>query len=358
MFVDHAIIFVRSGKGGDGACSFRREKYMPMGGPDGGNGGRGGDVILQVDPQMDTLNLFTRQQHFRAKPGEAGRGKSQFGKDGESVIVPMPPGTLVYDNDTDELIADLNDLNARVVVVQGGDGGIGNEHFKTATNQAPREFTPGGTAIDRTLRLELKLLADVGLIGLPNAGKSTMLRAISRARPKVADYPFTTLSPCLGTAELTDRRRLVVADLPGLIAGAADGAGLGHDFLRHIERTRVLLHVVDASPSDGSDPADNYRTVRDELMQYSEALAARPEVIAFNKIDLLDSAEAKQRLNAFASHASVSRSAVIVPVSGATSAGTLELLEACWTLLGKDERPAWEARSEARPRPHAEKPQA
>jgi GTP-binding protein len=346
MFVDHAVIFVRSGKGGDGAVSFRREKYIPKGGPDGGDGGRGGDVMLKVDPSMSTLNLFTRQQHFRAKAGEQGRGSSMSGKSAEDVTVPVPPGTLVYDNETDELIADLSDENASVVVVPGGEGGLGNERFKTATHQTPRESTPGGPAIDRVLRLELKLLADVGLIGLPNAGKSTLLRAVSRAKPKVADYPFTTLSPALGIAEMSDLRRLVIADLPGLIAGAAQGAGLGHDFLRHVERTRLLLHVVDLEPSDGSDPAENYAVVREEIAQYSEALADRPEVVALNKVDLIDPDERDERIRSFTESAALRGSTAIVSISGATGAGVPELLEACWRLLGKPDRPAWATQAE------------
>ncbi len=346
MFVDHATIFVRSGKGGDGAVSFRREKYVPRGGPDGGNGGRGGDVILAVDPQMATLVLFTRQQHFRAKHGEAGRGKSQFGRDGEPIIVPVPIGTIVYDHETGEFIADLDAPDARVVVAPGGEGGLGNEHFKTATNQTPREFTPGGPAIDRTLRLELKLLADIGLIGLPNAGKSTLLRAVSRARPKVADYPFTTLAPALGIAELSDSRRLVIADLPGLIAGAADGAGLGHDFLRHVERTRALLHVVDASPADGSDPVQNYITVRKELKQYSDELAERPEIVALNKVDLLPDDERDHATDVLLKSGALRPGTIVVPISGATGLGVPELLEACWQVLGKEERPAWTTQGE------------
>ena len=345
MFVDHAVIFVRSGKGGDGAISFRREKYVPKGGPDGGDGGRGGDVILKVDPQMDTLNLFMRQQHFRAKHGEQGRGKTQFGKVGESIIVPVPPGTLVYDNDTGELIADLNEPSASMIVAAGGEGGLGNERFKTATNQTPRENTPGGPAIDRTLRLELKLLADIGLIGLPNAGKSTLLRAVSRARPKVADYPFTTLSPALGMATLSDERQLVIADLPGLIAGAAEGAGLGHDFLRHVERTKLLLHVLDAAPLDGSDPIENYRAIREEIANYSEELASRPEVVALNKIDLLSDDEQSAQLGHIAKELKVKPGVTIVPISGATGAGVAELLEACWARLGKPDRPAWEEKA-------------
>jgi GTP-binding protein len=341
MFVDHATIFVRSGKGGDGAISFRREKYIPKGGPDGGNGGRGGDVILQVDPSMDTLTFFTRQLHFRAPHGEQGRGKCQFGKDGEHIVIKVPLGTLVYDRDTDELVADLSTPEAHVVVAAGGEGGIGNDQFKTATNQTPREATPGGPAIERVLNLELKLLADVGLIGLPNAGKSTLLRAVSRARPKVADYPFTTLSPALGTAELSDRRRLVIADLPGLIAGASEGAGLGHDFLRHIERTRVLLHVIDAQPTDGSDPIANYFAVRAELTQYSKDLAERPEIIAYNKTDLLPEDKRSSCTVALAASDALPAGTMIIPISGATGHGVDELLEACWTILGKEERPAW-----------------
>jgi GTP-binding protein len=290
---------------------------------------------------MDTLAFFTRQQHFRAKAGEQGRGKSMHGKGAGDVIVPVPIGTLVYDHETEEFIADLSEPGAHVVVAQGGEGGLGNERFKTATNQAPREFTPGGPAIDRILRLELKLLADVGLIGLPNAGKSTLLRAVSRARPKVADYPFTTLSPALGIAELTDRRRLVIADLPGLIAGAANGAGLGHDFLRHVERTKLLLHVIDAMPADESDPLANYQAVRREIAEYSPELAQRPELIAINKLDVVDDDARAALLARFAGELGVTVGVTVLGISGATGEGVPKLLEACWALLDKPDRPAW-----------------
>jgi len=346
MFIDHATIFVRSGKGGDGALSFRREKYIAKGGPDGGDGGRGGDVILKVDPSMDTLAFFTRQQHFRAKHGEQGRGKSMHGKTAEHVIVPVPIGTQVFDHETGEFITDLSEPDASAVVAKGGEGGLGNENFKTATNQAPREFTLGEPAIDRILRLELKLLADVGLIGLPNAGKSTLLRAVSRARPKVADYPFTTLSPALGIAELTDERRLVIADLPGLIAGAAEGAGLGHDFLRHVERTKLLLHVVDASPVDESDPLANYRAVREEISEYSAELGERPEIVAVNKLDMLDKDARAAILKQFADELGLDPGETLLGVSGATSEGVPKLLEACWALLDKPDRPAWAMQAE------------
>jgi GTP-binding protein len=230
LFIDRAIIFVRAGKGGNGAVSLRREKYIPKGGPDGGDGGKGGDVVLVGDESVNTLHHLTHHPHYRAKNGGNGMGRQMHGGDGADLSIPIPVGTLIADHDTEQLLADIDQVGQRVIIARGGTGGFGNEHFKTATNQTPMEATPGEAGEERTLRLELKLLADVGLVGMPNAGKSTLLRAVSRATPKVADYPFTTLSPNLGIAELPGDRRLVVADIPGLIAGAAHGAGLGHDF--------------------------------------------------------------------------------------------------------------------------------
>lgn len=334
MLIDRAKIFVRSGKGGHGCVSFRREKYVPKGGPDGGDGGRGGDVVLLTDSSVTTLLPLTPRPHYRATNGRPGEGKQKYGADGETRLVPVPVGTLVFDDETGDLIADLDEPDIRLVVARGGRGGFGNEHFKSATNQTPREFTEGEPWEERTLRLELKLLADVGLVGLPNAGKSTMLGALSRAEPRVGDYPFTTKSPHLGTVDLDQRRRLVFADLPGLIEGAADGAGLGHDFLRHIERTSLIVHVIDAAPIDGSDPREAYRVIRGELAAFSEALAAKPEVIVLNKVDLLGPED--EQLAAL-------RTAFpdAIETSGATKQGLKALLEACWEGLGNTEHSGW-----------------
>lgn len=344
MLIDQAIIFIRSGKGGDGCVSFRREKYVPKGGPDGGDGGNGGDVVLVGDESLTTLLPLIPRPHYRARNGQPGMGKSMHGADGEDCIVPVPLGTLIFDRDSDELLADITAHGRRFVAAPGGRGGLGNEHFKSSTNQTPRQATPGEPCLERTLRLELKLIADVGLIGKPNAGKSTMLRAVSRATPKVADYPFTTLSPHLGAAALPGERRLVLADIPGLIEGAAGGAGLGHDFLRHVERTRVLVHLLDIRPVDGSDPVDNYEAVRRELFEYSPVLAEKPEIIALNKIDLLAD-EWKSAAEGIIGRLGLAEDEPVILTSGATGLGTRELLEACWAAVGDGagDRGGWSA---------------
>src|SRR3954454_2638785 len=286
-FVDEAVIHVKAGDGGHGCVSFRREKYIPKGGPDGGDGGDGGSVIFEADTGKNTLLDFAGRHHWHAKRGEAGMGKKMYGKAGEDLVVLVPPGTLVFDLDHDGLLlADLDQAGKRVVIARGGKGGRGNWHFRSPVNQAPRYAEPGTEGQERNLRLELKLIADVGLVGMPNAGKSTLLRAISAARPKVADYPFTTLDPQLGIVDLVGDRRMVVADIPGLIEGAQHGAGLGHNFLRHIERTSVIVHLLDLFPLDGSDPADNYRKIRGELEAFSPTLAQKRELVAANKMDL------------------------------------------------------------------------
>ena len=285
MLVDHAIIEIFAGRGGHGLVSFRREAYVPKGGPDGGDGGDGGSVYLEAGAGVDTLLDMAGRHHWRAGHGENGRSKSRFGARGDDLTIQVPPGTIVYDESTGSLVDDLDQLGKRVLVARGGRGGYGNEHFKSATNQTPRQATPGETGEQRTLRLELKLIADVGLVGLPNAGKSTLLTRVSRATPKVADYPFTTLEPQLGIAELSGYRRLVIADIPGLIEGASAGAGLGHTFLRHIERTRVLVHMLDSEPADGSDPVENFHTINLELAEHSQVLADKPMLIAVNKTD-------------------------------------------------------------------------
>ncbi len=309
--------------------SFRREKYIPKGGPDGGDGGDGGDVILVGDKSIDTLLSLTHKPHFRAEHGVQGKGSQMHGANGEDKIVKVPLGTLVTDEESGELLADISVQGQELVVAKGGKGGWGNEHFKSATNQAPRETTNGEPIEEHILRLELKLIADIGLVGMPNAGKSTLLSAISAARPKVADYPFTTLQPHLGIAELDVNRRLIVADIPGLIEGAADGAGLGHRFLKHIERTGALLHLVDVMPVDGSDPVSNYKSIREELERYSKELASKDEIVVLNKVDLLSTDERDSLLEAIATELQLDP---VITCSGATHEGVREVLEHCWTL--------------------------
>ena len=286
MFIDRAEIYIKAGGGGNGCVSFRRERFIPKGGPDGGDGGDGGSVILIADDQLDTLLDFTARRHWNAEHGQAGMGKKKFGKSGQDLNIRVPTGTIVHDIDLDITIKDLSQPNQTVCVAQGGRGGKGNCQFASSTNQAPRQAEKGTLGQSRHLRLELKLIADVGLIGLPNAGKSTLISRISAAKPKVADYPFTTTKPHLGIVELSDFRRFVVADIPGLIDGSHKGMGLGHYFLRHIERTRILAHMVDISCIDGSDPVENYHMIRRELEQYSSLLAEKPEIIVATKTDL------------------------------------------------------------------------
>lgn len=330
MFIDEAVIEVRSGKGGDGCVSFRREKYIPKGGPDGGNGGDGGSVIFLGDPNLNTLLDYRSRHHWHAPGGRPGGGRDCSGEAGSDLILHVPPGTLIYDDETGELIADVDAPGKRIVAARGGRGGFGNAHFRSSTNQAPREAEPGESGEEFRLRLELKLMADVGLLGMPNAGKSTLLRAVSRARPMVADFPFTTLKPQLGIAELDAERRLVFADIPGLIEGAAEGVGLGHDFLRHVERTALLVHLLDASPADGSHPADNYHTIRRELARYSTDLAQKDEIIVLNKIDLIAPGERGRVLDELAGRLGLPRGERPLALSGATREGVRDLLEKCW----------------------------
>ena len=332
MLVDRARIFVRSGKGGDGCMSFRREKYIPKGGPNGGDGGDGGDVILVGDGSIGTLLPLTHRPHYRAGHGVQGKGSQMHGANGENKVVKVPLGTLVTDEHTGMLLADISEEGQVLIVANGGKGGWGNEHFKSATNQAPRETTNGAPIEEHILRLELKLIADIGLVGLPNAGKSTLLSSISAATPKVADYPFTTLQPHLGIAELDVNRRLIVADIPGLIEGAADGAGLGHRFLKHIERTGALLHLVDVMPVDGSDPVSNYRAIREELERYSKELASKDEIVVLNKVDLLMPDERDETIALIAAELKLDP---VITCSGATREGIREVLEQAWTLTKK-----------------------
>ena len=289
MFLDRVKIWVRAGDGGDGAATFRKEAHVPRGGPDGGDGGRGGSVYLRVDPGQTTLRDFQYKHHFKASPGGRGERARRHGKAGDDLILDVPPGTAVLDDASDALLADLVASGQQAMVARGGRGGLGNTHFKTATHQAPRHAQKGEPGEERWLRLELRLIADIGLVGLPNAGKSTLLAAVTAAQPKIADYPFTTLEPNLGVMELDDERRPTIADVPGLIEGASSGAGLGHAFLRHVERTRVLVHVVDGS---SRDPDWDHGVIRDELRAHDPALLDKPILIAFNKIDQVAAREA------------------------------------------------------------------
>ena len=319
-FLDEAKVHVRSGDGGNGCVSFRREKFIEFGGPNGGDGGRGGDVIVQAVDGLNTLIDYRYQQHFKAKNGGAGMGKDRHGKNGDHVVLAVPAGTQVYEEDGETLLADLGAVGRRVVLSRGGNGGFGNAHFKTSTNRAPRHANPGQPGEELTIRLRLKLIADAGIVGLPNAGKSTLLAAVSAARPKIADYPFTTLHPQLGVAAI-DGHELVLADIPGLIEGAHEGSGLGDRFLGHVERCRVLLHLVDGT---GEHAGEAYETVRAELAAYGQGLGDKPEIVALNKADALTPQELKQRV------AQLQRAAGKRPLvlSAVTGAGVTEVLRA------------------------------
>ncbi|MEM6580884.1 MAG: Obg family GTPase CgtA [Pseudomonadota bacterium] len=287
-FVDEANIEVIAGDGGKGGLSFRREKYVPRGGPDGGDGGDGGSVVLEADANLNTMVDYRFQRLYRAEKGQAGRGQNQTGKSGDDLVLPVPVGTTILDEDTGETLGDLSEIGERLIVAQGGFHGLGNTRFKSSTNRAPRQTTPGSEGERRRLKLELKVLADVGLLGLPNAGKSTLIRAISAATPKVADYPFTTLVPNLGVVKVEAHRSFVVADIPGLVEGASQGAGLGIRFLKHLTRNRILLHLVDMAPFDGTEPADAALTIVKELEHFSPTLAARERWLVLNKQDLIE----------------------------------------------------------------------
>jgi len=305
----------------------------PKGGPDGGDGGRGGDVILLGDANVSTLLDLTGRHHWFAEDGQPGRGKQQHGRDGGDLLIHLPPGTSVYDDATGELLADVEAPGDRQVIAKGGAGGYGNEHFATSTRQVPRFATEGKPGLELTLRLELKLIADVGLIGKPNAGKSTLLSKISKARPKIADYPFTTLEPNLGIAEVGSDRRLVFADIPGLIEGASAGQGLGMQFLRHVERTQVLVHLLEVEPIDGSDPAENYRAIRKELAEHSDVLAGKPELVVLSKVELLGS---EADIEAAVALTEEALGAEVLTISSATGYGLSSLLDACWRSVGRD----------------------
>ncbi len=323
MFIDEAQIQVVAGDGGHGCLSFRREKFIPKGGPDGGDGGRGGYVYFQAVDNLDTLIDFAGKHHWRAQNGQPGSGSNKHGANGRDLVIKVPPGTLIYDIDLDLLLKDMSEIGLKVCVCRGGKGGRGNKAFATSTNQTPRNTERGRKGQERNIRLQLKLIADVGLVGMPNAGKSTLISRCSAARPRIADYPFTTIEPVLGIVELSGFRRFVMADIPGLIEGAHSGAGLGDKFLKHIERTAILAHILDIMPTDGSDPVENYNAIRRELEQYSKALAQKPEVIVANKIDLDPDGKIIEDLRK-------KLKKDIHPISAVTGSGIKELSELLW----------------------------
>ncbi len=331
-FLDEAKVFVRSGDGGNGCVAFRREKYIEFGGPNGGDGGKGGDVIAQAVEGLNTLIDYRYQQHFKAQNGRAGMGKDRHGANGADIVLKVPAGTQIYEEDGETLLADLTAVGQSAALARGGNGGFGNAHFKSSTNRAPRHANPGQPGEDRTIRLRLKLIADAGIVGLPNAGKSTFLAAVSAAKPKIADYPFTTLNPQLGVVRIDDRE-FVLADIPGLIEGAHAGAGLGDRFLGHIERCRVLLHLVDGA---GAHAGAAYKTVRAELEAYGQGLAEKTEIVALSKSDAVSAPELKQQV------ARLRRAAKTTPlvVSAATGAGVPDVLRALAAAIGRSRGPS------------------
>lgn len=331
MFADSAKIFVRSGKGGDGHVSFRRELYIPAGGPDGGDGGRGGDIVFEVDCGLNTLNAFRHVRKYTAENGENGGKRLCHGKDGQDLIIKVPEGTVIYDDASGKVIADMSGAHTREVLLKGGRGGKGNKNYATATMQVPKYAQPGGPSRELWIRLELKVIADVGLVGFPNVGKSTFLSMVSNAKPKIANYHFTTLNPNLGVVDLKDADGFVIADIPGLIEGASKGVGLGHEFLKHIERCRVIIHMVDAASSEGRDPVDDIQKINAELAAYDPELSKRPQVIAANKIDLIynkDDDPVEKLKEIFAP-----QGIEVYPISAAANKGLRELLYAVRRLL-------------------------
>ena len=321
MFIDETDLHVRAGDGGNGAVAFLRMKYIPWGGPAGGDGGKGGDIVFEATRNVDTLLPLYRKRRISAQNGQPGANKNCSGKSGKEIVVRVPLGTVVTDRNTNEVLGDLTEAGQRLIVAKGGKGGRGNQHFATSTMQTPRFAEKGQKGEERDVHLELKLIADAGLIGLPNAGKSTLLSRISAARPKIAPYPFTTKQPQLGIVQYSDFRQIVVADLPGLIEGAHKGAGLGDEFLRHVERTSILVHVLDAVPPDGSDPVANFEMIENELKQYSAPLHARPRVIVVNKMDVSGAQESFERIQQELKQETF-------PISAATGEGLRPLLDA------------------------------
>ena len=331
-FVDEAIITVMSGDGGRGCTSFRQERYIEKGGPDGGDGGNGGHIILKIDPGKRTLFDYRRQKLLKAKNGAPGLGRQKHGKNGANCTITLPPGTIVSNIDTNEIIADLTNVEDEFILASGGKGGRGNKRFASSTNRAPRHSQPGIPGIELKLKLELKLLADVGLVGLPNAGKSTLISRISAARPKIADYPFTTLTPILGMVEPPFGEPFAVADIPGLIEGAHEGTGLGIKFLKHIERTGILVHLIDSSQIDPETPLDSFNLINNELSKYSETLSKKTQVVALNKTDLSDT---KEKIKAFKK---TLKNVEVLTLSAATGKGTQELVKVLSSKLAKKEK--------------------
>lgn len=323
MFVDEIEIWVKAGDGGNGCLSFHREKFVPKGGPDGGDGGRGGHVILEVDSQRTTLVDLRHHWKYRATKGIAGKGNNRHGKTGNDLIVKVPPGTIVKNGENGEVLADLSDEKQQFIAAEGGRGGRGNARFKSSTNQTPRRVEEGRPGEERALQLELKLLADVGIIGLPNAGKSTLISRISAARPKIANYPFTTITPNLGVVRISDDQSFVVVDIPGLIEGASQGTGLGFQFLRHIERTRMFVHVVDVSSESADDSVHNFHTINKELKSYNPELLQRYQIVAANKIDALDTTEQLEELQAYCEQQGIA----CYPISAVTGEGVNEVIQ-------------------------------
>ena len=343
QFVDQARIYVRGGNGGNGAVAFRREKFVPKGGPSGGDGGDGASVMLRVDPGLSTLLDFRYKKEYAAPAGDNGANKDRYGRGGQDLILRVPPGTQVYDDDSDTLLADLRAPDETFVAARGGKGGRGNIHFASSTDRAPRKSEPGLPGEERNLRLDLKLLADVGLLGFPNVGKSSLISRISAARPKIADYPFTTLVPNLGMVQLSNDRSFVVADIPGLIEGAHAGTGLGDRFLRHLERTRVLIHLLEVSTVPGRTPLRDYVTLNRELALYDSELAARPQIVVLNKMDLPEVERKFKQLAAPFKR----RGITLLGISAATGAGLNKVLEAAWREIARARGTAQKAASEA-----------
>ena len=330
MFIDRARIFVQSGKGGDGMSSFRHEKFVPKGGPNGGDGGQGGNVVLVADRNVNTLVDFRFRRLFKAKPGGKGEGSNKYGRNAEDLLITVPLGTIVKDEETGQIMADLSRDGQQAIVAKGGRGGRGNWHFRTSANRTPTFAERGEPGEERWLRLELKVLADVGLLGYPSVGKSSILRKVSAAQPEVAAYHFTTLNPILGVVDLPDHRSFVMADIPGLIDGASEGVGLGHDFLRHIERTKILIHVLDVSGMEGRDPIEDYEKINAELAKYSEKLSRKLQIVAANKIDLLtDDSDNLERLMDYMAAKGIE----VYPICAVSGDGMDKLLERVWTLL-------------------------
>ncbi len=338
MFADTATIYISSGNGGDGHVGFRREMFVAAGGPNGGDGGRGGDLIFEVDEGLNTLNEFRYVRKYRAEDGQCGGNNNCSGRDGEDMVIHVPEGTVIKEAESGKVIADMSHENRRVIVLKGGRGGKGNQHYATPTMQVPKYAQPGQKGRELNVILELKVIADVGLVGFPNVGKSTFLSRISNAKPKIANYHFTTLNPNLGVVDLEGTNGFVVADIPGLIEGASEGIGLGHEFLKHVERCKVIIHVVDAASTEGRDPVEDIRKINDELRKYSEVLASKPQIIAANKMDLFSEEEREIALELM--HQELGDDVTIVPISAVSGFGVKELLYGAYHMLQQiDETP-------------------